>query len=48
MRRLCRLARAVRLYVCTKLSWSSAWRLAGSARRYQVVARDGLLYVEPR
>lgn len=43
-----RLARALRLYFRTRLTWRTSWRLARTGRRYEVVERDGFLYVEPR
>lgn len=45
MRRLCR---ALALYRGSRFTWSRCWELAARQPRYQVVARDGFLYVEPR
>ena len=43
-----RVVRALRLFFGTRLTWTTSWRLARTGRRYQVVERDGFLYVEPR
>lgn len=39
--------RAIALFLRTKLSWRTCRRLT-SDPHYRVVARDGLLYIEPR
>ena len=43
-----RLRRALTLYFDTRFTWRRCWELAARHPRYQVVARDGFLYVEPR
>jgi len=43
-----RLYRAVRLFLGTRLTWCTCWRLGRSNRHYRVVERDGFLYIEPR
>lgn len=45
MRRLCR---ALSLFRGSRLTWRRCWALARSEPHYQVVARDGLLFIEPR
>jgi len=42
-----RLARALRLYFGSRLTWRTCWRHAKHAPRFRVVARDGFRYVEP-
>jgi hypothetical protein len=43
-----RLLRALRLYLGSSLTWKTARRLAKREPRYQLTARDGFLYIEPR
>lgn len=43
-----RLLRALKLYTGTQFTWRTAWRHAARTPRYQVVARDGFYYIEPR
>lgn len=45
-----RLARAVKLYLASPYTWRTVWKLSActAAPRYEVVARDGFLYIEPR
>ena len=45
-----RIARAVKLYLASPYTWRTVWKLSSRtpARRYEVVARDGFLYIEPR
>ena len=43
-----RLYRTLRLFVGSCLTWRSCRRLAKREPRYQVVARDGFLFIEPR
>lgn len=43
-----RLGRAIGLFIGTRLTWCTCWRLGRSNRSFRVVERDGFLYVEPR
>jgi len=43
-----RLLRALRLFSRSPFTWARCWELAKRQPHYQVVARDGFLYVEPR
>lgn len=43
-----RLRRALALYFETRFTWRRCWELAKPEPHYQIVARDGFLYVEPR
>jgi hypothetical protein len=43
-----RLYRALALYFDSAFTWRRCWDLARPAPRYQGVARDGFLYIEPR
>lgn len=42
------LIRALKIYFGSRLTWRSARKLARREPHYQVVARDGFLYIEPR
>lgn len=43
-----RFFRAVGLYLGTRFTWRTAWKHAAAQPRFQIVARDGFLYIEPR
>jgi len=43
-----RLRRAVALYFGTELTWCTSWRLARTGRKYEIVQRNGFLYIEPK
>lgn len=43
-----RLLRTLKLYLGTRFTWRTAWKQASCTPRYQIVARDGFLYIEPR
>lgn len=43
-----RLLRALGQYFGSCLTWRTCWRQAKDAPRFQVVARDGFHYIEPR
>lgn len=43
-----RLVRALGLYRRSALTWRRCWDLARREPHYQVVAREGFLYIEPR
>lgn len=43
-----RLYHALRLFSGSRLTWRSCWRLSCTRGKYQIIERDGFLYVEPR
>jgi hypothetical protein len=43
-----RIARAVRFFLATVLTWRTCWRLSAQRPVYHTVERDGFLYIEPR